>query len=160
MAIVTFTNSTINTCKLPFAIYDGSTTWYAFPKAITEASLEDYKMWSEGSGRSMTGESKGTMVGIFPKLQVKIGRQNASDRAVLCKLLNKSAVTVRAYSVDRQRFEQASFYFGDVTNKIKHWDKYGTLGTRQSNGNQSYTCNTTFDGISFSIISNKRRSNT
>lgn len=154
MAIATFTNTTINTCTLPFAIYDGSSTWYAFPSSIVEASLEDYKLWSDGSGRSMTGESKGTMVGIFPKLQAKIGKQNADDRATLCALLNKSAVTVRAYSVDRKRFENASFYFGDVVNKIKRWDSGGSFE------NGIYISDTTFEPISFSIISNKRRSNT
>lgn len=156
--IETYTNSTIGTCKQPFAIFDGATTWYAFPASVVEASLEDYKLWAEGSGRSMTGENKGTLVGIFPKLQVKIGRQSAEERAILTKLLNKSSVTVRAYCVERQRFEQASFYFGDVTNKIKKWDKNGTLGTKSSSGVQSYTSKTVFDGISFSVISNKRRS--
>ena len=158
MAIVTYTNTTIKNCKLPFAIYDGVDTWYAFPQAITEASFDDCKLWADGSGRSMTGESKGTIVGIFPKLTVKISKQKASERAVLTKLLNQTEATVRAYSVERQRFEENSFYFGDVSNKIKKWDKGGTLETtRASNGNQGYTCNSTFDSISFSIIANKRR---
>ena len=60
-----YTDSTIGTCKQPFAIKYG-TTWYAFPQEVTEASLSDYKLWASDSGRSMTGSSKGTLIGIFP----------------------------------------------------------------------------------------------
>lgn len=147
-----YTDQTIESCTLPFAIkmYEG---WIAFPKSIVEASLEDYKLWAEGSGRSMTGESKGTLVGIFPKLQVKIGRQTAQERSILTGFLNQAETTVRAYNVERMKFEQASFYFGDVVNKIKKWDKNGELG---SDG--IYRNNSVFDAISFSIIANQRRS--
>ena len=150
MSIETYTDSNIETCKQPFAIKKGS-VWYAFPKSVIEASIDDYKLWADGSGRSMTGESKGTLIGIFPKLQLKIGKQSASDRAVLTSLLNQAETTVRAYCVERQRFEQASFYFGDVVNKIKKWDKNGTV----SNG--KYLNDSIFDAISFSIIANKKR---
>nr|DAQ25749.1 MAG TPA: hypothetical protein [Caudoviricetes sp.] len=131
--------------------------WYAFPSTIKDASLSDYKYWASDSGRSMTGSMKGTLIGIFPKLQVTIGKQNADERAILCKCLNQTEATVRAYCTERQRFETASFYFGDVTNKIKHWDKHGTLGTL-NNGVQPYTCKSTFDSMQFSVISNNRRS--
>jgi hypothetical protein len=155
--IKTYDNDAIKDCKQPFAIKYGS-TWYAFPNAVTEATISDYKYWANDSGRSMTGSMKGTLIGIFPKLQVTIGKQSAAERAVLTKCLNQTSATVRAYSVERQRFEQASFYFGDVANKIKHWDKYGTLGTMLSSGNQSYTCKSTFDSIQLSVIANDRRS--
>ncbi|MBP3446213.1 MAG: hypothetical protein J6K64_02950 [Clostridia bacterium] len=151
MSYEVFTDDTINNCTQPFAIKKGN-VWYAFPKSVIEASIDDYKLWAEGSGRSMTGESKGTLVGIFPKLQIKIGRQTASERAVLTGLLNQAETTVRAYCVERQRFEQASFYFGDVVNKIKKWDKNGTLA------DGVYTNNSVFDSLSFSVIANKRRS--
>lgn len=143
MSIETYTEATINTCKQPFAIKKG-TMWYAFPKSVIEASLDDYKLWAEGSGRGMTGESKGTLIGIFPKLQLKIGRQTAEERAVLTGLLNQAEATVRAYCVERQTFETASFYFGDVVNKIKRWDK-------------NDISKSVFDSVSFSIISNKKR---
>lgn len=154
--IETFTDSTIKNCKHPFAIKYG-TVWYTFPKAIKEATISDYKYWASDSGRSMTGSMKGTLIGIFPKLQLTIGKQTADERAILCKCLNQTAATVRAYCVERKRFETASFYFGDVTNKIKHWDKYGTLGAL-SNGNQPYSCKSTFDSMQFSVIANDRRS--
>lgn len=154
--IKTFTDTTIKNCTQPFAIKHGS-TWYAFPSAIKDASLSDYKYWASDSGRSMTGSMKGTLTGIFPKLQVTIGKQNANERAILCKCLNQTEATVRAYCTERKRFETASFYFGDVTNKIKHWDKHGTLGTL-SNGVQPYTCKSTFDSMQFSVIANNRRS--
>lgn len=154
--IKTYTDTTIKNCTQPFAIKHGS-TWYAFPSAIKDASLSDYKYWASDSGRSMTGSMKGTLIGIFPKLQVTIGKQNANERAILCKCLNQTEATVRAYCTERKRFETASFYFGDVTNKIKHWDKHGTLGTL-SNGVQPYTCKSTFDSMQFSVIANNRRS--
>lgn len=143
MSYEVFTSDTIANCTQPFAIKKGD-VWYAFPKTVVEASLDDYKLWAEGSGRSMTGESKGTLVGIFPKLQVKIGRQTAEERALLTSILNQPETTVRAYCVERQQFETASFYFGDVVNKIKKWDK-------------NDISKSVFDSISFSVIANARR---
>lgn len=156
--IKTYADTTIKNCTQPFAIKCGL-MWYAFPSTIKDASLSDYKLWGDDTGRSMTGSSKGTLIGIFPKLQVTIGKQNADERAILCKCLNQTEATVRAYCTERKRFETASFYFGDVTNKIKHWDKHGTLGTL-SGGNQPYTCKSTFDSMQFSVIANERRSKT
>lgn len=150
MSYVVFTDDTVSNCKQPFAIKKGS-EWYAFPKSVVEASLDDYKLWAEGSGRSMTGESKGTLIGIFPKLQVKIGKQKADERALLVSLLNQAETTVRAYCVERKRFETASFYFGDVVNKIRKWDAKGSFE------NGTYHNNSLFDPISFSIIANNRR---
>lgn len=150
MSYEVFTDDTISNCKQPFAIKKGN-VWYAFPKSVVEASLDDYKLWAEGSGRSMTGESKGTLIGIFPKLQVKIGKQKADERALLVSLLNQAETTVRAYCVERKRFETASFYFGDVVNKIRKWDAKGSFE------NGTYRNNSVFDPISFSIIANNRR---
>lgn len=150
MSYEVFTDDTISNCKQPFAIKKGS-AWYAFPKSVVEASLDDYKLWAEGSGRSMTGESKGTLIGIFPKLQVKIGKQKADERALLVSLLNQAETTVRAYCVERKKFETASFYFGDVVNKIRKWDAKGSFE------NDTYRNNSVFDPISFSIIANNRR---
>ncbi|MBP3441710.1 MAG: hypothetical protein J6L62_02800 [Clostridia bacterium] len=144
MSYETFTDDTIENCKDPFAIKKDN-VWYSFPKTVVEASLDDYKLWAEGSGRSMTGESKGTLIGIFPKLQVKIGRQTAEERALLTSILNQAETIVRAYCVERQQFETASFYFGDVVNKIRKWNK-------------NDISKSVFDSVSFSIIANKRRS--
>ncbi len=151
MSYTTYTDSTISTCKEPFAIKSG-TTWYAFPKKCVDASLGDYKLWAQGSGRSMTGDNKGTLVGIFPKIELKIGRQRAEDRALMTRLLNQQSTTVRAYCTEREQFETASFYFGDVVNKIKKWDSHGTFA------NGKYKSNTLFDTLSISVISNNRRS--
>lgn len=150
MSVIVISDAAIDSCKHPFAIKKGS-VWYAFPKSVVEASLDDYKLWAEGSGRSMTGESKGTLIGIFPKLQVKIGRQTAADRAILTSALNQAETTVRAYCVERRKFEKASFYFGDVVNKIKKWDANGTFNSNV------YENNSIFESISFSIIANRRR---
>lgn len=157
MPITTYTESTIATCKQPFAVKSGG-IWYAFPKSLVDATLSDYKLWADDNGRTLSGDMKGTLIGVFPKLQLKVGKQKSADRAKLTALLNKSAVTVRAYCVERQRFEQADFYFGDVTNKIKHWDAKGTLGTRSNTGIQNYSNNSTYEAMQFSVISLKKRS--
>ncbi len=154
--IKTYTDTTIKNCTQPFAIKCGS-MWYAFPSTIKDASLSDYKYWASDSGRSMTGSMKGTLIGIFPKLQVTIGKQNADERAILCKCLNQDGATVRAFWSEGKGCGAGWGYLGDVTNKIKHWDKYGTLGTL-SNGVQSYQCKSTFDSMQFSVIANNRRS--
>lgn len=98
------------------------------------------KLWSSDSGRSMTGENKGTLIGIFPKIEITLGKMTASEMAAFLRLVNVASADVTYYDTERQENITASFYFGDVTDEI----------TRQKSMSHKQ--------ISVSIIANKRRS--
>lgn len=105
----------------------------------TEYKVQFSKLWSSDTGRSMTGENKGTLIGIFPKITVKLGRLSEDDMSAIINLTNQSRANVKYYDVGSKALVTASFYFGDVSADLE----------RQSTMYHK--------GTSFSIIANKKR---
>ena len=124
--------------------------WYTVPN-VQNAKITDCKLWGKDTARSMTGEFKGTLRGLFPKLSLIVGYQNASERAELSTLLNQAVTIVRAYNVSKQKFQIAPFYFNDVENTIGFWDKHGHF-----DNSGKYISDTLFDEISFNVIATKK----
>ena len=105
----------------------------------TEYKVQYCKLWSSDTGRSMTGENKGTLIGIFPKISVKLGRLSEDEMSAIINLTNQSRANVKYYDVGAKGLVTASFYFGDVSAELE----------RQSTMYHK--------GTSFSIIANKKR---
>lgn len=139
---------TVDTSTEIILIKKGS-AWYTVPNVLS-AKIADCKLWADDTGRSMTGEFKGTLVGIFPKLYLSVGRQNAAERAELSTLLNQPVTTVRAYNVSKQKFVTASFYFNDVENQVDLWDNKGKFSSGK------YVSDSQFGEISFNVIATKK----
>lgn len=97
------------------------------------------KLWGSDTGRSMTGENKGTLVGIFPKIEITVGRLTAPEMSKLLALVNKASASVTYFDTEKRQEITGSFYFGDVADEII---KQRSEGHKQ---------------ISVSIIANKRR---
>ena len=97
------------------------------------------KLWSSDTGRSMTGENKGTLIGIFPKLSVKVGNLSEDDMSALINLLNQPSTNVKYYDAGKQTLVTASFYFGDITAELM----------RKKNMRHK--------GIEFYVIANRKR---
>ena len=87
----------------------------------------------------MTGENKGTLIGIFPKITVKLGRLSEDEMSAIINLTNQSRADVKYYDVGKKALVTASFYFGDVSAEL---ERKGTMYHK---------------GASFSIIANKKR---
>jgi hypothetical protein len=87
----------------------------------------------------MTGENKGTLIGIFPKISVKLGRLSEDDASAIINLTMQARANVKYYDVGKKDIVTASFYFGDVSADL----------ARQSTMYHK--------GMSFSIIANKKR---
>lgn len=115
------------------------TTYYAIPK-IVDYEVQYCKLWSSDTGRSMTGENKGTLIGIFPKIVLKIGQLTASEMALFLSLVNQANANVKYYDTEKQAIVTASFYFGDAQDQLR----------RQKSMSHK--------PISISIIANKKRS--
>lgn len=82
-----------------------------------EVSYE--KLWSSDTGRSMTGANKGTLVGIFPKIKIKIGQTTDSEMTMLVNLFNQAAANVQYYDSGKNGMTTASFYFGSINDNLK-----------------------------------------
>ena len=72
------------------------------PKLI-EYKLGYKKLWSSDTGRSMTGENKGTLIGIFPKLEIKVGRLNEDEISTLLSLINVANANVTYYDPEYKK---------------------------------------------------------
>ena len=97
------------------------------------------KLWSPDTGRSLTGENKGTLIGIFPKITVKLGRMSEEDASAIINLTMQAKADVTYYDVGKMAQVTASFYFGDVSAEL---EKQRSMYHK---------------GMSFSIIANKKR---
>ena len=122
--------------------YNGQT--YANGSYVTLGKKTAYtvqfcKLWSNDTGRSMTGENKGTLIGIFPKISVKLGRLSEDDMSAIINLTNQPRANVKYYDVGKKDLVTASFYFGDASADLE----------RQSTMYHK--------GTGFSIIANKKR---
>ena len=102
-------------------------------------SVQYCKLWSSDTGRSMTGENKGTLIGIFPKITVKLGRLSEDEMSTLINLTNQARANVKYYDVGKKSLVEASFYFGDVSAEL---ERKSTMYHK---------------GTSFSIIANNKR---
>ena len=105
----------------------------------TEYKVGYHKLWSSDTGRSMTGENKGTLIGIFPKITVALGRMSEDDMSAIINLTMQARADVKYYDVGKKSLVTASFYFGDVSAEL---EKKHSMYHK---------------GMSFSIIANKKR---
>ncbi|MGN0533286.1 MAG: hypothetical protein ACI4IK_02900 [Eubacterium sp.] len=112
---------------------------YYVPPKIIDYQVQYCKLWSSDTGRSMTGENKGTLIGIFPKIILKIGTMTADEMALFLSLVNQANANVKYYDTEKKQVVTASFYFGDAQDELK----------RQRDMSHK--------PISISIIANKKR---
>ena len=105
----------------------------------TAYKVQFCKLWSSDTGRSITGENKGTLIGIFPKITVALGKLSEGDMSAIINLTNQSRADVRYYDVGAKALTTASFYFGDVSAELE----------RKSTMRHKAT--------EFSIVANKKR---
>lgn len=98
-----------------------------------------HKLWGSDTGRSMTGSNKGTLVGIFPKLQITLLSMGEDDFNAILKLTDQAATNVKYYDAAKKAVVTNSFYFGDVP-----WEVVDANVMR-------------FGEAEFSVIANNRR---
>lgn len=101
--------------------YMGTTyknTAYVPIKEILQGSysLQRAKLWGSDAGRSMTGVYSGTLLGIFPKVTFKVGRNKLDYESIasLSMLIDQS--TANCYYWDSANgMVLQEFYFDDLT---------------------------------------------
>ena len=106
---------------------------------LTQYDVQFAKLWSSDTGRSMTGENKGTLVGIFPKLIIKAGRMSEGDMSAFLYLVNQATTNITYYDPQYRATVTASFYFNDAESALLFKTRMG------------------YDEIEIHAIANKRR---
>lgn len=86
---------------------DGKTV----PK-VQEYKIGRAKLWKDAD-RNMNGDVRATLIGIFPKIQMKIGVTNQSEMAELTQLLDKDYFIVKWFDVRTQSVVESKYYASD-----------------------------------------------
>lgn len=86
---------------------------------IVEAHFSYNKLWASDSGRNLAGAMSGTLIGIFPKIQVHFRKLTKSELEVIVPLLDGSSQTVSYYDPYKKAQTSMTTYTGDyeVVNK-------------------------------------------
>lgn len=98
------------------------------------------KLYADDSGRDLDGNNKATLIGIFPKLQVKVGSYTEQEMSEFLKKVNKPELLISWYDPEIKGIRSGiSYYINDFNVSVKRTEPM------------------TFNGFSFNLIPNKKR---
>ena len=109
----------------------------SFGKYLTQADFQYNKLWAEDSGRNLAGTQSGTLIGIFPKIEMQFRRLTKEEVHEIALILDSASQTVQYYDDNKGQSVSMDTYTGD-------W----TLSNKSINVNEPF---------SISFIAKKRR---
>lgn len=78
------------------------------------------KLWANDVGRDMSGENKGTLIGIFPKLSIDVGEYNQVEMQTFLSLASKPKFDIDWYDEETGQLEKGvSYSIGDYSISLK-----------------------------------------
>lgn len=84
---------------------------WAVPKLVQYA-VADNKLWSDDSGRDMAGNNKGTLIGIFPKIQVKVGSFSEDEMSQFLSIVDDNPeLTVKWWDPRSKTLRNGDSYY-------------------------------------------------
>lgn len=104
---------------------------------LVQADYGYNKLWSEDSGRNLAGTQSGTLIGIFPKIEVQFRKLTKDELHYLAPVLDSASQTLEYYDDNKGQMVTMATYTGD-------WK----VSNKGINSNE---------GFSISFISKKRR---
>ena len=107
---------------------------------LTKYEIAYNKLWADDSGRDMAGNNKGTLIGIFPKIQVQVGTFDEDEMKTFLQKVNKAELTISWYDPEIKGIRSGvSYYINDFTVSPKN------------------TKTMKYNAFSFNLIPNKKR---
>lgn len=91
----------------------------SFGQYLVQADYNYNKLWSEDSGRNLAGTQSGTLIGIFPKLELQFRKLTKEELHYLAPILDSASQTVEYYDDNKGEMTTMETYTGDwkVSNK-------------------------------------------
>lgn len=88
-------------------------------KYLTQVDYNYNKLWSEDSGRNLAGTQSGTLIGIFPKLELQFRKLTKDELHYLAPILDSASQTVEYYDDNKGSTISIETYTGDwkISNK-------------------------------------------
>ena len=79
---------------------------------IQEYKIGRAKLW-KNADRNMEGDVRATLIGIFPKIQIKVGYTTQAEMATLTQLLDADMFAVEWFDVRIQATISTQYYASD-----------------------------------------------
>lgn len=79
---------------------------------ITNYKIGRSKLWKD-SERNMSGDIRATLIGIFPKIQMRVGVTTQAEMSALTQLLDQDYFNVEWFDVRIQTTVTAQYYASD-----------------------------------------------
>lgn len=80
---------------------------------LVEASFGYNKLWGNDSGRNLAGEQTGTLIGIFPKLELQFRKMNENEVHTIAQILDKATQSTTYHDDYKGTNVTMSTYAGD-----------------------------------------------
>ncbi len=79
------------------------------------------KLWAKDTGRTLDGKFKGTLIGIYPKVTLTVGKLilTDSDLATIDALCEQATASCKYYDSKKKTLNTATFYFDDITETFR-----------------------------------------
>ena len=84
-----------------------------FAEYVTEVKYGYNKLWAEDSGRNLAGTQSGTLIGIFPKLEVSFKKLTREELETIAPILDRATQNVTYYDPVKKGLYTMSTYTGD-----------------------------------------------
>lgn len=86
---------------------------------LIEAKYGYNKLWSSDSGRNLAGTQSGTLIGIFPKIQLTFRRLNQQELEKIVPILDSANQSFTYYDPYKKANTTMTTYTGDyeISNK-------------------------------------------
>lgn len=86
---------------------------------LVEAKYGYNKLWANDTGRNLAGTMSGTLIGIFPKLELQFKPLNKEELEIIVPILDNARQTVTYYDPYKKANVTMTTYSGDyeITNK-------------------------------------------
>lgn len=94
---------------------------------LTQADFGYNKLWSSDSGRNLAGSQKGTLIGIFPKLELQFRGLTANEVHSLAPIFDSARQTTQYYDDNKGQMVTMTTYSGDwkaVSKKINKCEPF------------------------------------
>lgn len=93
-------------------------------KVLTPFVIERNKLWGEDTGRTMSGELTGTLIGVFPKIVGSFYVEDEVELSALLTILDSASQTVDVYDAKSRTLKQYLTYTNDYKVEIINLDPF------------------------------------
>ena len=78
------------------------------------------KLWSNNTGRTLSGKMSGTLIGVFPKFVVQFKPLTKTELETLATILDSASQTITYYDPNKKQTKTITTYSSDWAVKCKN----------------------------------------